>query len=208
MGSMIQFLKKHPQYYSFYLLGAFFLFAIMWFSVEGPSVQQKASNASLSSSISSKSFNQFSPNASNVTRSASNQLESLELQVEATPDDTMHTIQLARMLRSAHQVNKATIYYEQYLALRPANRQAWLDFAQSLGELNQWQEAKKATEAMLAHYPSDPTGLYNLGAIYANQARIDEARQIWNQVASKSKDSSTAEMAATSLKRLNSFLKP
>ena len=203
---MNPFLKKHARFYSLYLAGGFFVFALAWFYVKGSSVQGAAGPHASALPISLNK--DFLPDASNVTRSATEQLEALRSQVTAAPTDTMHMVRLARMLRNAHQADEACTYYVRYLALRPANRQAWLDLAQSLGELNRWQEAQEATETMLTHYPNDPTGLYNLGAIHANQAQIDEARQIWARVSSQTADLAVAEKAETSLNRLTSFLKP
>ena len=185
------------------------MFVIVWFTLQSPTSQQHASFSPSQNAASPVSFNKdFSPDASNVSRSATEQLESLRIRVTLSPDDTMHVVRLARMLRDAHQVDEATTYYSQYLTLRPSNRQAWLDFAQSLGELNQWEDAEEATRTMLSHYPDDPAGLYNLGAIYANQGKIDEARLAWENVTSQSADTELAAMAQTSLGRLKSFLKP
>ncbi|MBX2820190.1 MAG: tetratricopeptide repeat protein [Rhodothermaceae bacterium] len=206
---MIRFFKEHPQYYSIYLVASFFLFVVVWFSTNQGATQATESYTSYNSQASPSSLGaDFSPSALNVTRSTTKQLDALRMRVVESPEDTMHVVRLARMLQNAHQPNEASKYFKHYLALRPENRQAWLDLAQNLAELKRWEEAQKAMESMLTHFPDDPSGLYNLGAIYANQARIEEARQIWTQVATQSSDLSVAEMAASSIDRLKSFLKP
>ena len=206
---MIRFIKEHPQYYSIYLLAGFFLFVVIWFSTNQGSKQSNGNYTSYNSQASPASLSpDFSPSASNVTRSTTQQLDALRMRVVESPEDTMHVVRLARMLQDAHQPDEASKYFKHYLALHPENRQAWLDLAQNLAELKRWEEAQKAMESMLTHFPDDPSGLYNLGAIYANQAKIEEARQIWTQVATQSADLSVAEMAASSIDRLKSFLKP
>lgn len=206
---MIRFFKEHPQYYSIYLVASFFLFVVVWFSTNQGATQATESYTSYNSQASPSSLGaDFSPSALNVTRSTTKQLDALRMRVVESPEDTMHVVRLARMLQNAHQPDEASKYFRHYLALRPENRQAWLDLAQNLAELKRWEEAQKAMESMLTHFPDDPSGLYNLGAIYANQARIEEARQIWTQVATQSSDLSVAEMAASSIDRLKSFLKP
>lgn len=206
---MIRFFKEHPQYYSIYLVASFFLFVVVWFSTNQGATQATESYTSYNSQASPSSLGaDFSPSALNVTRSTTKQLDALRMRVVESPEDTMHVVRLARMLQNAHQPDEASKYFKHYLALRPENRQAWLDLAQNLAELKRWEEAQKAMESMLTHFPDDPSGLYNLGAIYANQARIEEARQIWTQVATQSSDLSVAEMAASSIDRLKSFLKP
>ena len=205
---MVRFLKKHPQYYSLYLVVGLILFVVVWFANKGASTQHNYTTSTHDSSSSVSQHSSFTPNATNVTSSTTQQLDALRARVASAPEDTMHVIRLARMLNNAHQSDEAISYYSEYLALHPKNRQAWLDFAQILSELKQWNEAEKATESLLQNYPSDPSGLYNLGAIYANQGRIEEARQIWTQLSGQSTDPSIVEMARSSNERLNAFLKP
>ncbi len=206
---MIRFLKAHPQYYTLYASVAFVLFVIVCFAVQEPAIQTSQYVTTQGQTVSSGAGNSdFTPSAMNVSRSATQQLDALRLRVVNAPEDTMHVIRLARMLRDAHQTDEAVPYFKHYLALRPANQQVWLDLAQSLASLEQWDRAQEATESMLEHYPENPSALYNLGAIYANQSRIDDARQIWADVATQTVDPTIAEMATSSLRRLQSFLKP
>ena len=151
---------------------------------------------------------EFTPDATNVSRSATQQLDALRMRVVNAPEDTTHIYRLARMLQDAHQVEEASRNYRHYLALRPYNRQAWLDYAQCLGQLSSWTEAQKAVEDMLEVYPDDPSGLYNLGAIYANQSQLEKAKEVWERVARQDESSEMASMAIASLQRLKSFVKP
>ena len=203
---MIRFLKGDPRFYTLYVLIAFFLFAVIWFSTRGPASEGSSSLSSLSVPTGIEAS--FTPNASNVTRSATEQLDALRMRVAKAPEDTTHIFRLARLLHDGHQVEEAARYYKHYLALRPQNRQAWLDAAQCLAQTKRWEEAEETIASMLVHYPDDPTGLYNLGAIYANQSRVEEARRVWQPLARQVLDATIAEMAQTSLYRLDSFVKP
>jgi hypothetical protein len=56
---------------------------------------------------------------------------------------------------------------------------------------------------MLEHYPDDPSAMYNLGAIFANQGQANEARAWWTRVRD-SDDAQLAEQATGSLAQLAS----
>ncbi len=209
MKTLITFLRQQQRYYVLYLTIAFVLFTVVWFltsSVPEYGVSKSASAAVSNTSASSNS--DFVPDATNVSQTATRQLDALRLRVVNAPEDTTHIYRLARMLQDGHQIEEASRNYKHYLALHPQNRQAWLDFAQCLGKLKSWSEAEKAALDMLERYPEDPAGLYNLGAIYANQSKVEEAQEVWDKVARQQESSEMATMAIASLQRLKSFVKP
>jgi regulator of sirC expression with transglutaminase-like and TPR domain len=71
--------------------------------------------------------------------------------------------------------------------------------------LNEWDNALAATQEMLTNFPDHPSALYNLGAIYANTSRLDEARTTWQRVAAQSQDPSMKAKAEASLKQLDAM---
>ncbi len=142
------------------------------------------------------------PDKDNVSHTFRMEVAQLEQRLAEAPDDTTALVELALMQQDAHQTAEAAAHYERYLALRPGNRQAWLDLANCYGELEQWTDAEGASLRMLTHYPDDPAGMYNLGAIYANLGRVDEARGWWEKTRDQQTDPDLAAQAGSSLIQL------
>ena len=199
------FYKTKP--YHLLVLGIVFLvFVIAQFLSAAPEAHRlPAPNAA---PVAAAQADGFVPDASNVSSATSRQLEDLRLRVVNAPDDTAHVFRLARLLHDSHKLEEAARNYKHYLAMRPQNRQAWLDYARSLGEQQNWESAETAAKDMLRHYPDDIAGKYNLGAVYANQSRFEDASTLWHDVAAQQQDTAMATMATASLQRLNAFVKP
>jgi tetratricopeptide (TPR) repeat protein len=142
------------------------------------------------------------PSAQNVDPVVHARLMSLRREVEAAPADTSLLYELARMEHDAHQFEAAVGTYERLIAVAPHHRQAYLDLAQSLVSLARWDDARGAMERLLTRFPDDPAGLYNLGAIHANQGRYGQARLLWDRVAAQTRDVELARRASESLTEL------
>lgn len=147
----------------------------------------------------------FLPDGGNVAPSFHVEMEDLKRRLAEAPEDTAALLRMARLSQDGHQSEEAVGYYRRYLALHPEGRQAWLDLAQTLGQLQQWDAAREATEAMLRQFPNDPAALYNLGAVHANAGRLGEARATWQRVAAQTQDPAMKTMAETALQRLDSM---
>ncbi|MEP0548955.1 MAG: tetratricopeptide repeat protein [Rhodothermales bacterium] len=177
------------------LAAGFGLFAVLAFA------QKSASPEPSSSPLRAVAEVAPPPSADNVDPSFHARLMALREQLTTTPDDTTALLQAARLEQDAHQLPAAAEHYERYLALRPQAHQVWLDLANVLAGDGRWDEAQRASESMLEHYPDDPSAMYNLGAIHANQGRPDEARRWWTSVQGGA-DASLAERATSSLGQL------
>ncbi|SRR5690606_4788509 len=143
------------------------------------------------------------PTAENVAPSFHSQLMTLRQRVAESPEDTTHLIRLARLQQDGHRLEEAAASYERLLELAPDHRQAHLDLALVYGELGRWDDARRVTEALLARDADDPAGLYNLGAIAANQGDYDQARTVWTRVQAQTRDAGLARRAASSLQQLD-----
>ncbi|MEZ4699289.1 MAG: tetratricopeptide repeat protein [Rhodothermales bacterium] len=195
------------RYFLLYVLAGFALFAAIWFGARRPPAAGVASNWTAApetarAQTAAAGDETFTPDKSNVNPSMHSQLEALRMRLVETPDDTTHLFRFARLLQDAHQPEEAARNYKHYLALHPENRQVWLDLTQTYGELEQWDEALRTVDDMLARYADDPSGLYNKGAILANTSRFEEARAIWTKVADQIDDPDVAVMARHSLQKL------
>lgn len=147
----------------------------------------------------------FTPDGENVAPSFHIEMEALKKRLETAPQDTTALIRLARLKQDGHQTEEAAAYYRRYLDARSDGRQAWLDLARCYAELARWQEALEATQTMLRRFPDDPAALYNLGAIYANTSRPDEARTTWQRVTRQERNPEMKAMAASALRRLDTI---
>jgi cytochrome c-type biogenesis protein CcmH/NrfG len=58
---------------------------------------------------------------------------------------------------------------------------------------------------MLTHFPDNAAALYNLGAIYANTSRLQDARTTWQRVVAQSQDPTMKTKAEVALKRLDTM---
>jgi len=142
------------------------------------------------------------PDADDVDPSFHVGLEQLRKRVADDSTDASSVLKLARLLQDAHQTEEAITEYRRYLRLTPGSREAWLDLAKTYGSLGNWTEALTASDSLLAHFPDDPSGLYNKGAVLANLGRAAEARAAWLKVEQQDDDPQMKKMAELGLSRL------
>jgi cytochrome c-type biogenesis protein CcmH/NrfG len=140
------------------------------------------------------------PSAQNVSHDFKTRLADLERRVSETPEDTASLAELGRIKLDAHDLPGAVASLREYLDLRPANHQAWLDLANGLAMQANWTDARGVLEDMLQVYPADGAAQYNIGAVLANKGAIDEALPWWH-LAVAGNDPKAAESARTALAR-------
>jgi tetratricopeptide (TPR) repeat protein len=141
------------------------------------------------------------PSATNVSHRYRQRVAGLKARLDAAPADTSALSELAGLYFDAHSMESAAEHYEAYLALRPQARQHWLDLATAHASLGNWEAASEATAGLLAEYPGDAAGLYNMGVIAANQADTEAAAD-WLHRAMETEDSDIADKARAALARL------
>lgn len=143
------------------------------------------------------------PSAENVSSQYQSEVQSLTNRLQKFPDDTTHLLRLAILYQDGHQPQKAITRYEHYLKLHPGNHQAWLDLTSCYGKISDWNKALATSKRLLDHFPDDPFGLYNLGAIYANMGQVKEARREWARIITLNTNPKVSSMASESLKKLD-----
>lgn len=144
------------------------------------------------------------PSAENVDPNFHARLMTLRDRLATAPDDTTTLLEAARLEQDAHQLDAAAEHYERLLAIAPRTHQVWLDLANVYAGLGRWDDARRASERMLERYPGDPSALYNLGAIAANQGDRAEAERHWTAVRDGD-DGELAAQAEASLSQLGAF---
>ncbi len=186
-------MKQSPLTISLVLGGAFLVLVAIVFFVTSDDEPQP---------LAVEGIEDVQPTAENVDPTFHARLMALTQEVEAAPRDTSKLIELARMHQDGHQLAEAAEVYRRVLDIVPGHRQSHLDLALCYSELGQWQDALATMEGMLEQFPDDPSALYNLGAIYANQGQYDEAEGIWRRVQAQTDDVHLASQAAASLSQL------
>jgi tetratricopeptide (TPR) repeat protein len=151
----------------------------------------------------SESSTSVTPNADNVHPNFLKQAADLETYLVTNPTDTTHIAMLARLYQDGHKPDKAAIYFEQLLGLQTQNPQHWLDLVTVYGTLSQWKKAEDTCIRMLTYFPHNLSAKYNLGAIYANQNKLVEAKKIWNEVAASQSDEHVIHLARQGLEAIN-----
>lgn len=145
----------------------------------------------------------FEPSAANVSSELMGRMHTLTARVESDPADTSALLELARLLHDAHKPRDAARYYARYTALNPANREAWLDLADSHGRAGDWPEARAAMQSLLELHPGDPAALYNLGVIELQLGDAAGARTWWEKAAGQTRDTATARRARDAIAQLD-----
>jgi tetratricopeptide (TPR) repeat protein len=105
----------------------------------------------------------------------------LEEELKRKPGHPPILLRLAEMEREAGKPSGAVPYLRQILDQDSKNEEARLELGRTLYDSGDIEGALKETKQLLADHPNQVDGLYNLGAIYANQNRFDLAREYWSK---------------------------
>jgi tetratricopeptide (TPR) repeat protein len=127
----------------------------------------------------------------------------LEEQLKKNPDHAPILLRLAELEREAGNIAGAIPYLRQVLDKDPKNLDARLELGRALYETNDIAGALKETQRLLADHHGQVDGLYNLGAIYANQNKPDLARQYWMQAVKQDPQSDSGKRAKDGLAKLS-----
>lgn len=189
-----------PSYINGLILGAFVLFAIVYWNLTSTPVPQQSAASSSTSLNASAPGSMPSDHPGGVPAGLT--IESLKERVEASPNDSTLLNHLAQILHDASRYEEAAVYYNKYLELAPKNIQGWLDLANVYAAVQEWEKALDASQSLLDFVPDHPSAMYNMGAIHANLANIDEATRWWTQVRDQQTDPDLAAQAAQNLKQI------
>jgi tetratricopeptide (TPR) repeat protein len=126
----------------------------------------------------------------------------LEEELKKKPGHPPILLRLAEMERDAGRPAGAVPYLRQILELDSKNEDARLELGRTLYDAGDVEGALKETQQLLADHPNQVDGLYNLGAIYANQNRVDKAREYWSKAVAAAPTSDSGARARESLAKL------
>jgi len=126
----------------------------------------------------------------------------LEEELKKKPDHAPILLRLAELARDAGQPKQAAEYLKQAAAADPKSLDARLELSRTLYEAGDIAGALAETKRLLADRPNQVDALYNIGAIYANQGKIDLARQYWTQAVAVDPNSDSGRKSAEALTKI------
>jgi predicted negative regulator of RcsB-dependent stress response len=113
------------------------------------------------------------------------QIEDMERQVKANPDNEAMALQLANFLSDNRFFDKAITYYQSYLQKKPKDTNARVDLGICFKETGQYDNATKEMKKALAVDPSHLFATFNLGIValdegkmYMDQGKMDRANAL------------------------------
>ncbi|MFH1196818.1 MAG: tetratricopeptide repeat protein [bacterium] len=142
------------------------------------------------------------PSKSNVIEAARQRMDSLRLEFEKNPDDTVTVKRYAEMLSAGHQPDKALELLQSIL--KKDSKRVDILLAVTFVYYNQrdFQKAEEYTNKVLAIDKNHHEANYNLGAIAAAKGENDRAKRIWQDVIKKYPGTDVAKLAESSLQQL------
>lgn len=144
----------------------------------------------------------MAPSKDNVNKEAIHQFEMLKKAYESNPNDTMKAKAYAEMLAAGHQPEKALSILEGIHAKDNKRIDVLLLLTSVSYNLKMYDKAELYTKKILAIDKDNGEANYNLGAIYAQQGKKDEARKIWENIVKKYPNSDASKYATMGLNKL------
>lgn len=143
-----------------------------------------------------------SPSKENVSPEFKKQLEDLKAKSERNPKDVEILKEYADFLASAHQPDEALKVYERILKINPKHKEVLFTLAFIYYSRQDFAQAEIFTNKILAIDSEDHQALYNLGAINAAKGNKNKAKEIWENLIKHQPNTSSAELAKSSLMKL------
>jgi Flp pilus assembly protein TadD len=131
------------------------------------------------------------------------QIEEMEKQVSANPNDAGAVLQLANFLNDNRFYDKAITYYKTYLQKNPKDSNARVDLGICFKEIGQYEDAVREMKKALEYEPVHLFATFNLGIVtldegkmYMDQGQMDKANVLIKE--SNTWFKKTVELAPTS----------
>jgi cytochrome c-type biogenesis protein CcmH/NrfG len=126
----------------------------------------------------------------------------LQDQLKQNPGHAPILLRLAEIARQDGKGAEADAYLRELLEGDPLNADARLELGKALYEAGDIDGAIRETKQLVTDHPDNVDGLYNLGAIYANQNQPEQARLYWSQAVAVGPTSESGLKAKNSLQQI------
>ncbi len=150
----------------------------------------------------SKSAPATTETKTSVPQNPAHERAALEEELQRKPGHPPILLRLAELEREAGRPSGAVPYLRQILEQDSRNEDARLELGRMLYDAGDVEGSLKETQQLLADHPNQVDGLYNLGAIYANQNQLDKAREYWSKAVAAAPTSDSGARARESLAKL------
>jgi tetratricopeptide (TPR) repeat protein len=137
-----------------------------------------------------------------VPPNSAHEKASLEEQLKKNPGHTPILMRLAELEQQGGNPAGAVPHLKAILEKDPQNEEARLELGRSLYDAGDVEGATKETKQLIADHPNNVDGLYNLGAIYANQNLFELARQYWTKAVQVAPQSDSGRKSQEGLQKL------
>lgn len=135
---------------------------------------------------------------------AAKDMQVLEQNVAAHPEDASLTLQLANALQDHSMFEKAVHYYSVYLTKNPTNADARVDMGICYKELNDLVEAEKQMKQALNVVPGHVNATFNLGIVCRDEGKIQESNEWFQKAAALDPNGEVGKRAKQLLAEHNS----
>ncbi len=144
----------------------------------------------------------MNPSKDNVNKEAMHQFEMLKKAYESNPNDTMKAMAYAKMLAAGHHPEEALSILEGIYAKDNKRVDVLLILTMVNYNLQKYDKAELYTKKILAIDKDNGEANYNLGAIYAQQGKKEEAKKIWENIVKKYPNTQASKYAVMGLNNL------
>ncbi len=134
---------------------------------------------------------------------AAPQIEELEKQVAANPNNHELMVRLANMLQDNRFFERAIKYYKDYLARHPKDANARVDMGICFNDMGNLEEAKKEIQLALTYEPKHLFAHYNLGIVYLRGGDMEQANEWFKKVVALEPKSEVGQRAQQLLTQHN-----
>jgi tetratricopeptide (TPR) repeat protein len=142
------------------------------------------------------------PSKDNVNQEAVHQFEMLKKAYESNPNDTLKAKAYAQMLAAGHNPEEALKILEGILAKDKKRIDVLLLLTMINYNMQNYTKAEDYTKRILAIDKNHSEANYNLGAIYAQMGKKDEAKKIWENIVKKYPNTQASKYAVMALNNL------
>lgn len=130
------------------------------------------------------------------------QTKRLEDHIKKNPDDLDHLIMLGNLYFDRGRFDEALGTYQKALTGRPDNDDVRVDYAVCLYNTGKPMRAVEELERVIQNNPRHQTAYYNMGVIFLNMKRDEEARKYLEHVLHINPHTDIAVKAASSLEQI------
>lgn len=131
------------------------------------------------------------------------QIEEMEKQVVANPNNHELILRLANLLQDNRFLERAVKYYKDYLSKHPNDANARVDMGICYNDMGNLEEAKKEIGLALKHEPKHLFAHYNLGIVHLRAGEIEKANEWFVKVVALDPKSEVAQRAQQLLTQHN-----